>query len=217
MWDDQTQTLSYQVGIGDGNNQIVADHDVWRLPQADDQLHVQPGDAKYYIKYRPVFRTGDAGSAVSPNLAGRLAASFGLCFQVYRLSDPAYAQRCLIAGERIFDLAQTTQVGRLTTASPHNYYPESEWGDDLELGATELYLATTSGPLPPGLPHSDPAYYLQGAAQWADAYIHGPNDGADALNLYDVSGLAHEWRAPLPTGRGRSVRGFQRPGCAVQG
>jgi endoglucanase len=41
------------------------------------------------------------------------------------------------------------------------------------------------------LPHSDPTYYLQKAATWANAYITGPNDAADTLNLYDVSGLAH--------------------------
>src|SRR5204862_7721116 len=26
---------------------------------------------------------------------------------------------------------------------------------------------------------------------WANAYITGPNDAADTLNLYDVTGLAH--------------------------
>jgi hypothetical protein len=35
------------------------------------------------------------------------------------------------------------------------------------------------------------SYYLQQAAFWANAYITGPNDAADTLNLYDVSGLAH--------------------------
>ena len=34
MWDDRTRTLYYQVGIGDGNDAIVGDHDIWRLPQA---------------------------------------------------------------------------------------------------------------------------------------------------------------------------------------
>ena len=29
------------------------------------------------------------------------------------------------------------------------------------------------------------------AAHWAKAYMTGPNDAADSLNLYDVSGLAH--------------------------
>ena len=32
---------------------------------------------------------------------------------------------------------------------------------------------------------------MQKAATWANAYITGPNDAADTLNLYDVSGLAH--------------------------
>src|SRR6266478_4710143 len=45
--------------------------------------------------------------------------------------------------------------------------------------------------LPGGLPHTDPLYYLPLAAQWAHAYITGPGDAGDTLNLYDVSGLAH--------------------------
>jgi endoglucanase len=32
---------------------------------------------------------------------------------------------------------------------------------------------------------------LRAAAHWAHAYITGPNDAGDTLNLYDVSGLAH--------------------------
>ena len=74
---------------------------------------------------------------------------------------------------------------------PFSFYPESEWRDDLELGATELYLAVAAGGLPAGLPHTDPDLYLQAAAHWANAYITGPGDAADTLNLYDVSGLAH--------------------------
>jgi endoglucanase len=65
----------------------------------------------------------------------------------------------------------------------------------LELGATELYfalqMAQQRGSLPQGLPHSDANYYLTLAAQWAHAYITGPNDAGDTLNLYDVAGLAH--------------------------
>jgi endoglucanase len=34
-------------------------------------------------------------------------------------------------------------------------------------------------------------YYLRAAAHWAEAYITGPNDAADTLNLYDVSGIGH--------------------------
>src|SRR5262249_23912658 len=85
-----------------------------------------------------------------------------------------------------------TQLGgSLLTVVPFSFYPENEWRDDLELGATELYYATASGGLPGGLPHIDPTFYLQKAAHWANAYITGPNDATDPLNLYDVSGLAH--------------------------
>src|SRR5258708_14828953 len=36
MWDDSTQTLYYQVGIGTRHSKTIGDHDIWRLPQADD-------------------------------------------------------------------------------------------------------------------------------------------------------------------------------------
>src|SRR5207247_1072397 len=36
------------------------------------------------------------------------------------------------------------------------------------------------------------SYYLGLGAHWAHQYITGPNDAADTLNLYDVSGLAHD-------------------------
>jgi len=190
MWDDNSQTLYYQVGIGSGNSKIVGDHDNWRLPQADDALGGT--DPRYrYIRNRPVFRAAPAGSLISPNLAGRLAATFALCYRVFKTSDAAFANRCLLAAEHVFDLANTAPTGNLLTVIPFSFYPETEWRDDLELGATELYLALRPGSLPAGLPHSDPAFYLQKAAQWANAYITGPNDAAEPLNLYDVSGLAH--------------------------
>jgi len=72
---------------------------------------------------------------------------------------------------------------------PYSFYPETEWRSDLELGAVELYLATAAGGLPPGLPHTDPRFYLEQAAHWARGYIDGQEK--DTLNLYDVSGLAH--------------------------
>jgi endoglucanase len=190
MWDDTTRTFYYQVGIGTGNAKTVGDHDIWRLPQADDTFGGT--DPRYrYIRNRPVFRAGPPGALISPNLAGRSAAAFGLCYQVFRTTDPVFANRCLLAGQHIFDLANTAPTGNLTTYIPFSFYPETEWRSDLELGATELYLAVASGGLPPGLPHTDPGFYLQQAAHWANAYITGPDDAADTLNLYDVSGLAH--------------------------
>jgi endoglucanase len=190
MWDDPSRTLYYQVGIGNGNRQTVSDHDIWRLPQADDDYG--HGDPAYrYIRHRPVFRAGPPGSPISPNLAGRDAAALALCFQVFSETAPNLAERCLVAAEHIFELADTTPHGHLLTAIPFDFYPEDEWRDDLELGATELSLAVAAGGLPDGLPHTDADFYLGRAAHWAHEYIDGPNDAADTLNLYDVTGLAH--------------------------
>jgi endoglucanase len=191
MWDDNSKTFYYQVGIASGGHSYVGDHDIWRLPQVDDSYQdcVAPFE---FICNRPVLlnTAGGAGASISPNLAGRLAADFAECYQIFRTSNPAYANQCLLSAEHIFDLANTAP-STLLTAGPFDFYPETEWRDDLELGATELYFALQSGSLPPGLPHSDSMFYLTTAANWAHAYITGPNDAADSLNLYDVSGLAH--------------------------
>jgi len=194
MWDDNTRTLYYQVGIGDGNGTtILGDHDFWRLPQKDDELATKPGDPDYYVKYRPVFRAGNPGGSISPNLAGRLTAALALCYQVYSKSYLAYADKCLTSAEHIYDLADTNPVS-LVTAEPADYYPESEWKSDMEWGAVELALALANqnGTLPQGLPHTDPGYYLLQSAHWAHAYITDTDThGQDTLNLYDVSALAH--------------------------
>ena len=189
MWDDTTSTLYFQVGIGTGNSKTA-----WRprhlaSPQADDPFGART--RLPYIRNRPVFRAGAPGSLISPNLAGRVAAAFARVLPVFKTSDPTLASQCITAAQHIFDLANTNPSGNLLTVIPFSFYPETEWRDDLELGATELYFATASGGLPPGLPHTDPAFYLQKAATWANAYITGPNDAADTLNLYDVTGLAH--------------------------
>jgi endoglucanase len=190
MWDDSTRTLYYQVGIGEGNSKTLGDHDIWRLPQADDSYGGADPRARY-IRDRPVFRAGPPGSPVSPNLAGRDAAAFALCYQVFKSTRADLAARCLLAGEHIFELADTSPKGHLLTAIPFDFYPESEWRDDLELGASELAIALSSGGQPPaGLPHEQSSYYLQQAALWANAYISRAG-GGDPLNLYDVSGLAH--------------------------
>lgn len=196
MWNDNTKTLYYQVGIGtdfSNNPSILSDHDIWRLPQVDDSL----GTASYmYISHRPVFIAGPAGSPISPNLAGRLTADFALCYTTFKSTNSPYADQCLQSAEDVFALANTSPGKQLLTVAPYDFYPEIEWRDDLELGATELYFAlhyalVNGYALPPNLPQTNPSYYLTQAANWAYAYIHGPNDGGDTLNLYDVAGLAH--------------------------
>ncbi len=190
MWNDSTKTLYYQVGIGEGNSRTVGDHDIWRLPQADD-TYGGTDQTDRYIRNRPVFRANTPGGLISPNLAGREAAALALAYQVYRTSDPTFANAALLSAEHVFDLANTNPSGALLTVIPFSFYPETEWRDDLEFGATELEKALAAAAPPAGLPHSDPMFYLQSAAHWANQYITGPGDAADTLNLYDVSGLAH--------------------------
>ncbi|HEX6503555.1 MAG TPA: glycoside hydrolase family 9 protein [Terriglobales bacterium] len=199
MWDDNNKIFYYQVGIGNGNAQTISDHDIWRLPQADDNYGGCTSLYRY-ICHRPVFvnpaslnSSGQiqAGALISPNLAGRMAADLALCYHAYQTSNTTYANQCLLSAEHIFDLANTAPSGNLLTVIPFSFYPETEWRDDMEWGATELYFALQGcGTSCPAGPHPA-SYYLQQAAHWANAYITGPNDAADTLNLYDVSGLAH--------------------------
>jgi endoglucanase len=193
MWNESTKTLYYQVGIGAGNTSgtILSDHDIWRLPQVDDTYGGTSATYKY-IRHRPVFEAAPAGSPISPNLAGRLAAAFGLCYQVFASSDSSLADACMLDGETVFKLAKTSNVGQLLTAIPYDFYPETNWQDDLELGATELYLALAAGGSKvPGLPDPKPLDYLHAAASWAKAYVALGAARYDTLNLYDVAGLAH--------------------------
>jgi endoglucanase len=192
MWNQRTRTLYFQVGTGEANNRYPADHDIWRLPQADDHYHGT--DPRYrYIRHPPVFRAGPPGAPISPNLAGRLAADFALCYRVFATSDPRYAARCLRSAETIYAMAGTHWKGHLLTVLPFDFYGETSWRDDMMLGATELALALRSAPngqLPRGLGTRSAATYLADAARWARLFITGPAAYSDTLNLYDVSALA---------------------------
>jgi endoglucanase len=241
MWDDTTKTLYYQVdntqdwdyyGEGDPSSDnpncggtyktpycLITEYDIWTLPQAADNFD-QPGDPQpcdpyttFFVCYRPVYVAGPAGSPISPNLAGRLAADFALCYQLNRATNPSLANQCLKNAEDIFALADTSYADPaptegsgtcntcLLTIAPFDGYPESVWEDDMELGATELYFALQSAlqsaggakKLPGGLPHTNPMDYLRQAAQFAGNYVANIYDAGftDTLNLYDVSGLAH--------------------------
>jgi endoglucanase len=119
-----------------------------------------------------------------------LAGAFAECSQVFRSSDPTLADRCLRAGVRIYALANTTPSGNLLTVIPFSFYPEDEWFSDMELGATELAMATAQSGIPAGLPHGS-RFYLGDATHWASAYMQSSFDATDTLNLYDVSGFAH--------------------------
>jgi hypothetical protein len=168
---------------------LITEYDIWTLPQAADNFQ-QAGDPKpcdplttFYICNRPVY-VGQPQALISPNLAGRLAASFAVCYQLNRKQDPALANQCLKATEEVFaradthyaDPAPSVDAGScpscLLTIAPFDGYPETVWDDDMELGATELYFALRSveGEAPSGLPNTDPRVYLQLAAQFAKSY-----------------------------------------------
>jgi endoglucanase len=192
MWDAQHKVLYAQVGIGTGSEQFnfLGDHDVWRLPEADDALRTGPGDPSQYLKYRPVFPAAPAGQPISPNLAGRVSAAFALGAQTaLQRGDRKAARHWFDQAASVFAQARTTDVGELVTAYPHAYYPEDSWQDDLEFGATELARAARQL----GDPRAD--RWLRDAAHWARAYLGAGYHSS--LNLYDTSALAHTELAKL--------------------
>jgi endoglucanase len=210
MWDDNSKTLYYQVDNSqDWQNfpNLETEYDIWTLPQAADHYKDCTTDY-FYICYRPGFVAAPAGSPISPNLAGRMAAAFAEYYQLHRTTNPSIAAQALQNAEDIFALADTSLMdpanavyggsrssGCLLTIMPFDGYPETVWDDDMELGATELYfaLASAQGKLPARLPVTNPNTYLTDAAQYASNYITKIYDtgNEDTLNLYDVSGLAH--------------------------
>jgi endoglucanase len=185
MWNQSTKTLYLQVGIGSGNaaGTFTGDHDLWRLPQADDG-DTAPAD-RYSAAHRPTFTAAAAGAKISPNLAGRVSAAFALAAQVDATANPTRAAAEYQAATSLYAQANTSNPPNpLVTALPNAYYPESTWHDDMEFGAAEIALAAQA------LGHGATAKpYLADAATWAKDYI--ASDTGDTFNLYDTSALAH--------------------------
>ncbi|MFI1413273.1 glycoside hydrolase family 9 protein [Streptomyces sp. NPDC020707] len=185
MWDGDTETLYTQVGIGAGNDAVRTDHDVWRLPEADDRLDVSPGDPDYTIKHRPVFRAAEPGEGVSASLAGRVAAAFALAAQRAAPDDPERAREWLDKAAAVYALADTAPDPDEPplTAIPGNFYPEDSWQDDMEFGGAELALAAQA------LGDERESDWADDAARWAGAYLR--SDVLGTLGVADVSALAH--------------------------
>jgi hypothetical protein len=189
LWNPAKKVLYIQVGIGNGNasNTIEGDYNFWFLPQREDELGAKPGDPDYYVEYRPVFEAAPPGEPMDPDFAGRFAADFALGAQLDARSDPAGAVRLLADARGIFAMAKTTDVGRITTTFPYDYYPGTEWRSDMAWGAAEIALADEAlGVNKPTLDRD-----LEVAARWAKAYIaEGHPIGGDTLNLYDNGAIA---------------------------
>ncbi len=202
--------LYVQVGIGNGNasNTIQGDYNFWFLPQAEDRMdvrpHHNPGPTAYYVKYRPVFRAAPPGKQISPDLAGRFAADFGLAAQLSARSDQARAAHLLSLARGIFGMAKTTHVGPILTTFPHDYYGGTEWKSDMLWGAAEIALADEALHAPAAQVRAD----LAVAARWAGAYIaQGHPAGGDTLNLYDNGALGEgELLRALQQADGNGVR-----------
>ncbi|MBC3843647.1 glycoside hydrolase [Streptacidiphilus sp. 4-A2] len=186
MYNASTKTLYLQVGIGEGNESSYGgDHDLWRLPQADDS----DGTAydKYAAKNRPVFEAAAPGARIDPDVVGRVAAAFAFAAQAdAKAGNTSAATTELADATSLYAQANTSPSGTLESADPAAYYPESIWHDAMELGATEIALAQQALKEPAAT--SKP--YLTQAATWAADYIK-QDSGKDTLNLYDVSALAH--------------------------
>ena len=144
MWNDKTRTLYYQVdntqdwdyyGEGDPSSAtgncggtyptpycLITEYDIWTLPQAADNYD-QAGDPQpcdpfttFFICNRPVYVAGPAGSPISPNLAGRLAADF-------RFATNSTAPRTLLARINASRTRRTFSRSRI----PHFRIPLQRW------------------------------------------------------------------------------------------
>jgi hypothetical protein len=188
LWNPARKVLYAQVGIGSGNasNTIQGDYNFWFLPQAEDRMKVgpgqNPGPSAYYVKYRPVFPAAPAGQKVSPNLAGRYAADFALGAQL--AGSAPQAAHLLGLARSVYAMANTTNVGQLVTAYPHDFYPATQWKSDMLWGAAEIALADEAAGAPAGQVRAD----LGVAARWARAYI--AQGHSDTFNLYDTGAVA---------------------------
>lgn len=210
MWDDRAGVLYSQVGLetGDKDGTIVGDRDVWRLPETDDQLAVSPGAAKYFLKYRPVFRDNEPGALVSPNLAGRVAGAFALAAQAHAATDRPRAVAELELGASLYRRAEIENPTRLVEHVSPWYSAEASWADDMEFGAIELALAGRA------LGDRRTDEWLDQAANWARAHL--ASDDQDSANLYDVSAFAHlDLAAALRAPAGLRRDHERRPGAAA--
>ena len=138
------------------------DHCGWRLPQ-NERADYGWGQGGPRVVYGADGRPQGLGRYLSEstglaNLAGRYAAAMALAFQIWK-DDPsqaAFAQRCLTAGEEVYQIGRDregVQQGN-SYGAPYRY-AETTWADDMEWGAAELFRAT-------GDPH-----YLDDAKRYA--------------------------------------------------
>ena len=156
------------------------DHIGFKLPFADSANYGWgPGSYRvvYYATGQPQglgkYQNTSTGIA---NLAGRYAAAMAMAHDIWLndLHDPEFAQRCLQAGQEVYDMGlrqKGCQEGTPCRA-PYRYH-EVTWADDMEWGAAELYRATGT------------SSYLGEAKQFARLAGVDPWMGADTARHYE--------------------------------
>lgn len=194
MWDAENRVLYSQVGLGQGNEAVLSDHDVWRLPEADDADggDLVPGDPAHLVSHRPVFPANRPGGPLSPNLAGRVAAAFAMgARRALEADDAGGAAEWLELAADVYQpgvdaasVASPSMIA-LTTAVPDDFYPETSWADDLELAAAEMVAVAEE------LGDSRAAAWRAEAEEWAEEYLRTAEDDGGTLGVADVSALAH--------------------------
>ncbi len=173
---------------GEMYNQIADDRDHigFRLPTID------PADYGLGDDFRPVYYvTGEPqGLAEFKNtttgvssVAGKFASSFALAAEMFQETDPELAdqlkQKALDAFE--FALSDTGYTQTACNVSPY-YYEETNFADDLQLAATQLYRLTKE------------KEYLYEAKFWGKKEPVSPwikNDTAGHYGSYPFVNLGH--------------------------
>ena len=143
MWDAQHRhpaTSRSGSARATGPGTFRGDHDLWRLPQADDR-DTRP---RRPLRLAPagVPRRSRRATGSAPTWSAGSSAAFALAAQQDAGPRPGARARELRQARLLYARAATRHPPHpLVTALPHAFYPESSWRDDMQLGAAEIALA----------------------------------------------------------------------------
>jgi len=156
------------------------DHVGFKLPHLDTADYGWgPGSYRvvYYANGKPqgLFKYQNTSTGVA-NLAGRYAAAMAMGYRVWKedLGDEDFANRCLKAGQEVYEmgLRQPGCQEGTPCRSPYRY-SENTWADDMEWGAAELYKVTQN------------SKYLQDAKNFAKLINTNSWMGRDTASHYE--------------------------------
>ena len=106
MWNDSTQTLYYQVGIGTDfkSSDYLSDHDIWRLPQVDDTYEGTDPVYQYisaiWLRFLwPVRLDRRSVRIFKPGASPPISAE---CFQVFQATNQTLANQCIFRGRAMY-------------------------------------------------------------------------------------------------------------------